>query len=153
MLPASSPSQKQSLSSTLEKSGHEKVLVLVKALPHAGKKHGETVCCAGVTEDGEWRRQYPVHFRRLKDQFGRWDWIEYDWIKPGGEDRRLESRRVQEDTIKRHGDIPERERAQFLNRIIVPSTEVAASLGHSLALIRPTKSRFHWKKKTKKEQK
>jgi hypothetical protein len=131
--------------------GHEKVLVLVKALPHTGKKHGETVCCAGVTADGQWRRQYPVPFRRLKEQFGRWDWIEYDWIKPGGEDRRVESRRVQEDTIRPFGKMPERERAGFLDRIIVPSTEVAASRGQSLALIRPTKSRFWWKQKTSKE--
>ncbi len=76
------------------KSGHEKVPVLVKALPHAGKRHGEAVCCAGVTADGEWRRQYPIHFRKLQTQFSRWDWIEYDWITPTGEDRRAESRRV-----------------------------------------------------------
>ena len=151
MRPASPSSEKPPLSNSLDKSGREKVLVLVKALPHAGQKHGETVCCAGVTKDGHWRRQYPVHFRRLREQFGRWDWIEYDWIRLGGEDRRTESRRVQEDTIKCCGDMPERERAEFLNRIIVPSTEVAASRGQSLALIRPTKSRFFWGQKTAKD--
>ena len=83
----------------MQKRGRDRVLILVKALPHVGQRHGETVCCAGVTADGKWRRQYPIHFRRLKDQFKRWQWIEYYWIAPGPDDRRRESRRVQEDTI------------------------------------------------------
>ena len=53
----------------------------VKALPHFGQRHGETICCTGITMDGQWRRQYPIHFRRLQDnQFSRWQWIEYDWL-------------------------------------------------------------------------
>ena len=80
----------------MESSGHERVLVLVKALPHVGDRHGETVCCAGVTETGEWRRQFPVHFRTLEEKFRRWQWIDYDWRKPK-DDQRPESRRVQED--------------------------------------------------------
>ena len=52
-----------------------------------------------MTADGKWCRLYPIHFRRLKGQFKRWQWIEYDWIAPGSDDRRRESRRVQVDTI------------------------------------------------------
>jgi hypothetical protein len=129
------------------KQGHEKVLVLVKALPHAGKRHGETVCCAGVTADGEWRRQYPIHFRRLQTGFSRWDWIEYDWIKPKSDERRKESRRVQENTIAVCGHMPERERAIFLNKLLVPSTKAAAELGMSLAILRPKNSHFYWTRK------
>lgn len=121
----------------------------MKALPHAGKRHGETVCCAGVTPQGEWRRQYPVHFRTLKDKFSRWDWIEYDWISPKGDDRRKESRRVQENTIKVCGKISSEERVTFLNRIVQHSTKAAAEAGMSLALIRPTQPRFYWKEKRK----
>ncbi|MGC1784849.1 MAG: hypothetical protein WA708_20205 [Acidobacteriaceae bacterium] len=131
------------------KRGHDRVLVLVKALPHVGQRHGETVCCAGVTLGGEWRRQYPIHFRRLQDnQFSRWQWIEYDWIAPGTEDRRSESRRVQEDTIQAGEIMPESERAHFLAPILTGSTTEAAAKGMSLTLIRPAKSVFHFKAKT-----
>jgi hypothetical protein len=135
----------------LQKSGHDRVLTLVKALPHVGKKHGETVCCAGVTGEGQWRRQYPVHYRRLETEFGRWNWIEYDWIRPGGEDRRFESRRVQEETIQCDGKMPAGDRSRFLEKVIVPSCEVAAERGQSLALIRPRDTRFWWRPKPEKK--
>ena len=122
--------------------------MLVKAIPHAGARQGETVCCAGVTERGEWRRQYPVHFRRLADQFGRWTWIEYDWISPKTADTRWESRRVQEDTISVGDKMARSERARFLNPLILPSMEAAKEMGRSLALIRPRKARFRHKAKT-----
>ncbi|WP_133065580.1 hypothetical protein [Niveispirillum lacus] len=131
-----------------QKSGRERVVILVKALPHVGQKHGETVCCAGVTLQGEWRRQYPIHFRRLQEGFRRWQWIEYDWIAPGPDDRRKESRRVQEDTIKSCEIMPERDRAIFLNRIIMNSTDQAASHGMTLALIRPETVKFFYKRKS-----
>ncbi|MFS3137651.1 hypothetical protein ACLRDC_20165 [Gluconacetobacter sacchari] len=136
--------------SRLPKTGREEALILVKALPHVGQRHGETVCCAGVTRNGEWRRQYPIHFRRLRDegQFKRWQWIEYDWIAPGNDDRRQESRRVQEDTIKVGKSISKTERAAFLAPLITRSTAEAVSQGQSLTLVRPIESRFHWKAKT-----
>ncbi len=139
---------KMSIAYGVQKSGRERVVILVKALPHVGQKHGETVCCAGVTLDGEWRRQYPIHFRRLKDGFSRWQWIEYDWIAPGSDDRRKESRRVQEDTIKTLEIMPERDRANFLNPIIMNSTDEAASKGMTLALVQPKNVKFTYKKKT-----
>lgn len=130
----------------IENSGRECVLVLVKALPHAGERHGETVCCAGVTEAGEWRRQFPIHFRTLKEKFRRWQWIEYDWRKPR-DDPRPESRRVQEDTIVAKREMPERERVGFLDRVIVPSTDFAAENGQTLALIRPSNVHFRHDRK------
>jgi hypothetical protein len=131
--------------------GRDRTLVLVKALPHVGQRHGETVCCAGITQRGERKRQYPIHFRRLDQQFKRWDWIEYDWVRPGPEERRAESRRVQEHTIFVRGNMPIAERARFLNQFVVPSTLIAAERGQSLALIRPRRSRFSWKAKSDKE--
>jgi len=128
----------------------ERVIVLVKALPHAGKKHGETVCCAGVTERGEWRRQFPIHFRRLQEKFKRWDLIEYEYRVPK-DDKRPESRRVQEDTIQVVGSLRQAERASLLNGVIVSSTAKAASLERSLALIRPASVSFSAKKKSTKE--
>ncbi len=81
-------------------------------------------------------------------QFKRWQWIEYDWIAPGVDDKRRESRRVQEDTILVGELMPEKERAPFLAPIITGSTAEAASKGMSLTLVRSTKSRFRWRPKT-----
>jgi len=43
--------------------------------------------------------------------------------------------------------MPERERANFLNRFLVPSTKAAAEQGMSLAIVRPQQSKFYWKRK------
>ena len=58
--------------------GKERILVTVKTYPTLSRKYGETVCTAGVREDGEWVRIYPVPFRRLdeKEQYRKFDWIE-----------------------------------------------------------------------------
>lgn len=128
----------------------EKALVLVKALPHVGQKQGETVCCAGVTADGRWVRQFPVHFRRLQEKFGRWDWIEYDWIPPT-DDRRPESQRVQEESIVVTGSLAPAERADFLRPFVLASTDEAARLGQTLTLIRPSDVVFTWSRKTDRE--
>ncbi|MCW4590119.1 hypothetical protein NO263_05935 [Gluconacetobacter entanii] len=129
--------------------GCEEVVILVKALPHVGQKRGETVCCAGLTRKREWRRQYPIHFRKLEDKkFRRWQWIKYDWISPGSGDKRKESRRVQEDTIIPAELMPPQDRYGFLEPILMPSTRVAIEHDMSLALVRPRESKFYWKKKT-----
>ena len=58
--------------------GRERILVTVKTYPTLSRKYGETVCTAGVREDGSWVRIYPVPFRRLgeKEQYKKFDWIE-----------------------------------------------------------------------------
>lgn len=109
------------------------------------------MCCAGVTVEGCWRRQYPIRFRHLQNKFSRWQWIEYDWIAPTAKDRRPESRRVQEHTIKPGNIMPEHERAPFLAPIVLGSTDEAAARGMTLALIRPREPRFSWKPKSDKE--
>lgn len=123
-------------------------MVLVKALPHVGKEHGETVCCAGVTIDGEWRRLFPVPFRRLDNKFKRWNWIEFQWRTAYPKDKRPESRRLQEHTIKIAGTLRSAERAKFLSRVIVSSVNEAADRGQTLALIRPTRVKFSATKKS-----
>ena len=125
----------------------ERALILVKALPRKGDEHGEVVCCAGVTEKHEWRRQYPVRFRHLKEKFKRWQWIEYKYRLPKDDDR-VESRRVLEDSIKPLKLIPKRERVGFLKPLILPSVEVAAERGQSLTLIRPVEPRLVSRRKT-----
>ena len=56
----------------------ERILVTVKTYPTLSRKYGETVCTAGVKEDGTWVRIYPVPFRRIeeREQYRKFDWIE-----------------------------------------------------------------------------
>ena len=61
----------------------ERVLVTVKTYPTLSRKYGETVCTAGVREDGSWVRIYPVPFRRLgeEEQYKKYDWLECDLVR------------------------------------------------------------------------
>jgi len=61
----------------------ERILITVKTYPTLSRKHGETVCTAGIREDGSWVRIYPVPFRRLdeKEQYRKFDWVECDLVK------------------------------------------------------------------------
>lgn len=67
----------------------ERVLITVKTYPTLSRKYGETVCTAGVREDGSWVRVYPVPFRRLgeKEQYRKFDWLECDLIKSRSDPR------------------------------------------------------------------
>jgi hypothetical protein len=71
----------------------ERILITVKTYPTLSRKYGETVCTAGVREDGSWLRIYPVPFRRLdeEEQYRKFDWIECDLVK-GRSDPRPETR-------------------------------------------------------------
>lgn len=61
----------------------ERILITVKTYPTLSRKYGETVCTAGVREDGSWVRMYPVPFRRLNEeqQYRKFDWLECDLAK------------------------------------------------------------------------
>ena len=126
----------------------DKCLILIKANPHLSSKYFETVCCAGVGQDGKWRRQYPVSFRILEDaqKFKRWSWIEYDFIKPTDDDRK-ESQKVQDNSIKVIGQAKVKDRASSLETLIYPSFVKPEENEDSLTLIRPIRSTFHWKRR------
>ncbi len=70
----------------------ERILVTVKTYPTLSTKYGETVCTAGVREDGTWVRIYPVPFRRLNEteRYHKFDWLECKLI-PRKADPRPES--------------------------------------------------------------
>ena len=61
----------------------EKILILVKTYPNLSKKYKETVCVAGITDFGEWRRLYPIPFRKLPFdmRFKKFNWIEAETSK------------------------------------------------------------------------
>lgn len=116
----------------------EAAVIVVKAVPRPSKKHRETVCCAGITAGGEWRRLFPVRFRQLAgdQQFARWQSVQYTWRRPS-DDNRFESRRIEENTLKATGIMPVRERLRLLQPLLRVSTREAAERGESLALIEP----------------
>lgn len=126
-----------------------RVAVLIKALPQPSKTYGETVCCAGVTAEGTWKRLFPVRFRHLKGEnsFSRWDWVSFNYGRPKS-DPRTESCHVHEESIKISGKLAELERTALLELLIVGSGKEAGERGQSLALIRPRNTRFNYRRKT-----
>lgn len=128
-----------------------RVIILVKALPQPSKTYGETVCCAGITPDGNWKRLFPVRFRHLKgkNSFRRWDWVSFRYSKPT-HDSRSESCRVHEESFVVDGKLPKAQQAAFLNPLVLPSISVAVDRRQSLALIRPKNTRFLYKRKSHK---
>lgn len=67
----------------------DRVLITVKTYPTLSRKYGETVCTAGVREDGTWVRIYPVPFRRLEEteQYRKFDWIDCQLIRSRSDPR------------------------------------------------------------------
>jgi hypothetical protein len=119
-------------------SGTAEAVVLIKAAPVIGTKHGETVCCAGLDLYGNWLRMYPISFRVLEDRkkFTRWDRVKFQWTLPTN-DQRVESRRVNNQTLEITGKMKARERAAFLRKHIVKSLTKERETGRSLALLQP----------------
>ena len=121
----------------------------MKALPQPSKKHGETVCCAGVTVHGEWKRPFPIRFRHLQGNhsFSRWHWVNFRYTKPT-HDSRVERCRIHEESLAVKGTLPKSERATFLESLVLPSISAAVERGQSLALIRPKNPRFIYRTKS-----
>ncbi len=71
----------------------KRVLITVKTYPNPSKSYQETVCTAGIDEDKNWIRIYPINFRAMpiEQQYRKFQWIEVDLIKTTGRDFRPES--------------------------------------------------------------
>lgn len=83
-----------------------RVLITVKTYPIPSDTYDELVCTAGVTEDGEFVRLYPINFRDLPyaQQYKKYQWIELKVKKHGKRDRRKESYRPVDGSIKILGE-------------------------------------------------
>lgn len=122
----------------LQRSGETEAIILIKAAPVIGNKHGETVCCAGLDLQGNWLRMYPVSFRVLEDgkRFKRWDLVRFKWRLPS-DDSRIESRHVNSQSLEIFGSVPAKERAARLENKVVTSLRRELEAGRSLALLKP----------------
>jgi len=79
----------------------ESILVLVKATPNWSSSLGQyTICTAGINNDGEWRRLYPMTWRTIKDNDIKvWDLIKVETADPD-KDSRPESRKIKNDSVE-----------------------------------------------------
>jgi hypothetical protein len=81
----------------------KRVLVTVKAAPEASKKYSDSVCTAGITDNGEFIRLYPIPFQVFRSgvRFKKFDWIEVDCEPSTGEKlSRKESYKIRPDSLK-----------------------------------------------------
>lgn len=79
----------------------ERILILAKTYPSPSAKYVETSCVAGINEQGQLRRLYPVPFRLIEEgkQFKKWQWITAR-VRKSNDDHRPESHRIFVDTIE-----------------------------------------------------
>lgn len=114
---------------TLEKPIKERLWILVKAYPQPSQKYQETVCCAGITEDGRLLRLYPIRYRHLNidQQFDRFDYVEMAiWKSPSDRDKRPESFKVDESSItilKKNKSATQESKYQLWSPFVYPSLE------------------------------
>ncbi len=142
-----SPTSQPSLTS-----GEAEAIIIVKAAPQLGEKHGETVCTAAITRERQWLRLYPIAFRTLEDgqQFKRWDIVRFKWRKPN-DDSRVESRRVEHQTLTITGNLKDDQKFGLLDPMVIESLDAEYRAGRSFAFIRPTIKEFIIEEKTSTE--
>lgn len=130
-------------------SGETQAVVIVKASPQVGKRHGETVCCAAIDLHGNWLRLYPVAFRTLDEgqKFGRWDIIKFKWRRTT-DDQKIESRQIDQQSLSVIGEMKSDERERFLSKLIVTGLDSERSAGKSLALLKAAIIDFKIEQKT-----
>lgn len=129
----------------------ERVLITVKTYPTLSRKYGETVCTAGVREDGSWIRIYPVPFRRLDEaeQYRKFDWLHCELIKSRSDPRPETRHPAAMDQLRPVGHMGTsdewRERRQLLLQTatvytrLEPLIEGAKDNRLSLAVFKPTR--------------
>jgi len=85
----------------------KKILITVMTYPHPSESYNELICVAGISEDQEWIRLYPVDYRYqpFERRFRKYQWIEVD-LEPNGaqNDNRLESRNPVLDSLRILGE-------------------------------------------------
>ena len=80
----------------------KKILIVVKAYPERSQRHGSVVCMAGLTDDYDWIRIYPVEFNYYikKLKFKKFTWIEASVQKASEYLMRKESYKVKRGSIR-----------------------------------------------------
>lgn len=128
----------------------ERLLVLAKTYPTVSQKYEHLVCIAGLTEDNEWRRIYPVPWQLFwkgsEQKFKKKTWIEYKLESDEPSDRRPESRKIDWSSIKVLDEEDFREIKRRLDEKLVNLDEIQdrSDKEVSLCVIKPTIKDFVW---------
>jgi hypothetical protein len=77
-----------------------RILILCKTYPSPSGKYAETTCVAGMDENGNLVRLFPVPFRLIAEeqQFKKWQWVKAK-VEKAKKDHRPESFTIKTDTI------------------------------------------------------
>jgi hypothetical protein len=120
---------------------HETVLILCRATPADSKKYGDTVCVAGITQGGEFRRIYPVPFRQFERgggiPFRKKEWIDVRLLPAEARDKRIESRRIDMASVRVLRKASDGEIRSVLDPVVVPNIAALKGAGASLGVVRP----------------
>jgi len=140
----------------------ERVLITVKTYPTLSRKYGETVCTAGLREDGSWVRIYPVPFRRLDEaeRYRKFDWIDCQLIRNRSDPRPETFRPFDEAEMVPVDHIDTADQWRERRRIVLKTARVYTRLDDliagakanqlSLAVFKPTRVlRFLWEEETR----
>ncbi len=135
----------------------QRILVTVKTYPTLSRTYGETVCTAGIKEDGTWVRIYPVPFRRLdqSEQYRKYDWIECRLVPRTADSRPESFSPADQNELTPVGHIDTSEKWRERRRLLLQTAQVydrldrliagARSNTLSLAVFKPTKvTDFIW---------
>jgi hypothetical protein len=80
----------------------KRITIVTKAYPEPSKRHGDVACTAGITEEGEWIRLYPIDMRYFtgKNKISKFDIIEAEIKEDRDKLGRKESHKVRPDSIR-----------------------------------------------------
>ncbi|MBW4655533.1 MAG: hypothetical protein KME20_21210 [Kaiparowitsia implicata GSE-PSE-MK54-09C] len=132
-------------------SAKTKVLITVMTYPHPSQGYQELVCTAGITENYERVRLYPIdyRYRPRNQQFRKYQWVEVNLLPRGqGNDRRKESRKPDLDSLRVLGEPLStkngwRDRRQIIDRMPLSTVKQLKELHDldltSLGIVRPTR--------------
>ena len=131
----------------------------VKTYPTLSTKYGETVCTAGVLEDGSWVRLYPVPFRRLHEgeQYSKYDWLECNLARHTSDHRPESYRPIDNSELQPVGHLDTADKWRERKRILLDTAHVYDRLNEvidaakgneiSLCVFKPTTvTEFVWEK-------
>lgn len=104
----------------------QRVLITVKTYPTLSRKYGETVCTAGVREDGSWVRIYPVPFRRLDEQqqYSKFDWLECRLTRNSSDPRPETFRPVEQSELRPVGHMDPANNWRERRRVLLKAARV-----------------------------
>ena len=100
----------------------KKILIVAKTYPSKSKKYTELVCTAGLDEEGNWYRIYPIPTQSLKEYEGlkKYTWIEAE-ISKDGSDNRPESHKINISTVKLLDTIPSEQQWAYRKDVVLRS--------------------------------